>query len=141
VHCRDHAVQLHRAREQFEQAGVKLVLIGQATPRHAKHFRDRLGLAPLTVFADERRKSYKAAGLRRGSVTQVMGPRSVLSGLRHGARSGVVQGRVIGDPMQLGGEMIVLPDGSVAFEHAQQHAGDTTPPERLLQAARAATAA
>jgi hypothetical protein len=141
VHCRDHAVQLHRAREQFEQAGVKLVLVGQATPRHATHFRDKLGLAPLTVLADEKRETYKLLGFKRGSVNQVMGPKSVIAGLRHGARSGVVQGRVIGDAMQLGGELIVLPDGSVAFTHVQQHAGDTTSPEELLQAARAATAA
>jgi prostamide/prostaglandin F2alpha synthase len=141
VHCRDHAVQLHRAREQFEQAGVKLVLIGQATPRHAKHFRDRLKLEPLPVLADERRETYKLAGFRRGSANQVIGPKSVISGLRHSARSGVLQGRVIGDPMQLGGAMIVLPGGTVAFEQAQQHAGDTIPPEQLLQAARAAAAA
>ncbi len=28
MHCRDHAVQLHRAREKFEEAGVDLVLSG-----------------------------------------------------------------------------------------------------------------
>lgn len=119
---------------------MRLVLIGQATPRHATRFRDRLGLAPLTILADERRASYKAAGYRKGSVAQVLGARSVASGLAHGARSRVVQGRVIGDPMQLGGAAIVLANGTVAFEHTQQHAGDTTPPETLLQAARAATA-
>jgi peroxiredoxin len=54
-------VQLHRAREQFEAAGVNLVLIGQLTPRHAEHFRRRQGIE-LTVLADERRTSYNAAG-------------------------------------------------------------------------------
>lgn len=120
---------------------MRLVLIGQATPRHAKHFRDRLKLAPLTILADEKRASYKAAGYRKGSLGQVLGGRSVASGLAHGARSRVIQGRVIGDPMQLGGAMIVVPGGTVAFEHTQQHAGDTTPPAALLQAARAAAAA
>jgi peroxiredoxin len=56
VHCRDHAVQLHRARSDFEAAGVPLVLIGQATPRHAAHFRRRQEI-DLPVLADENRES------------------------------------------------------------------------------------
>jgi hypothetical protein len=136
VHCRDHAVQLHRAREEFEAAGARLVFIGQATPRHANRFRERLGLDPLQVLADEERRTYRVAGLGRGSATQLVGPRSVLSGLKHGARSGVVQGRPIGDVAQLGGEMIVTPGGAVAWSHAQQHAGDTTSPDDLLEALR-----
>jgi hypothetical protein len=139
VHCRDHAVQLHRAREQFEQAGIRLVLIGQASPRQARHFRDKLGLDPLPVLADDERESYRAAGLKRANLTQLVGPRSVLSGLKHGARSGVVQGRIIGDAAQLGGEMIVLADGTVAWSHAQENAGDTIAPGDLLAAARDAS--
>jgi hypothetical protein len=139
VHCRDHAVQLHRAREEFERAGIRLVLIGQASPRQARHFRDKLELAPLPVLADAGRASYRAAGLRRANLAQLVGPRSVLAGLKHGARSGVVQGRVIGDAAQLGGEMLVDTDGTVAWSHVQDHAGDTVTPEDLLEAARALT--
>jgi hypothetical protein len=131
-------MQLHRAREEFDEAGVPIVFIGQATPRQANRFRERLGLDPLPVLADEKRESYKAAGLPRGSAAELIGPRSVLSGVKHGARSGVVQGRVIGDARQLGGAMIVLPGGEVVWSHVQEHAGDTVDPEELLDAARAA---
>ena len=131
-------MQLHRAREKFDEAGVRLVLIGQASPRQAKHFRDKQGIAPLPVLADEDRESYRAAGWRRANAAQLVGPRSVLSGLKHGARSGVVQGRVIGDAAQLGGEMIVSPDGDIVWSHRQENAGDTVDPERLLEAARTA---
>jgi len=127
-------VQLHRAREEFDTAGARLVLIGQASPRQASHFRDKLGLDPLPVLADDERVSYRAAGLRRGSVTQLVGPRSLGSGIRHSLRSGVVQGRPVGDVAQLGGEMIVLPGGTVPWSHAQEHAGDTTSPEDLIAA-------
>jgi hypothetical protein len=131
-------VQLHRAREEFDAAGVRLVLIGQATPKHASHFRKKLGLDPLPLLADEERRSYRAARLERGSTAQLLGPRSVLSGIKHSARSGVIQGRPIGDVAQMGGEMIVLTDGTVAWSHAQAHAGDTTSPEELIEAVRAA---
>ena len=138
MHCRDHAVQLHRAREEFDRAGVRLVLIGQASPRQARLFRDKLGLEPLPVLADDERESYRAAGLKRANLGQLLGPRSMLSGVKHGARSGVMQGRIVGDAAQLGGEMIVLRDGTVAWSHVQEHAGDTIAPEELLSATRAA---
>ena len=131
-------MQLHRAREQFDQAGIRLVLIGQESPRQARNFRDKLDLDPLPVLADDERESYRAAGLTRANLKQLVGPKSVLSGIKHGARSGVVQGRVIGDAAQLGGEMIIRRDGTVAWSHIHEHAGDTTAPEDLLEAARAA---
>ena len=135
MHCRDHAVQLHRAREEFEDAGVKLVLIGQATPRHAAHFRRKLDI-DLPVLADEDRSTYKVAGFPRASVGQLLGPRSVLSGVKHGARSGVVQGRIIGDAAQLGGAFVIGPGGEIRFEQRSQHAGDTLEPAELLAAVR-----
>ena len=131
-------MQLHRAREQFEQAGVGLVLVGQAGPRQAAHFRRKLELDPLPVLADEERASYKAAGIPRASVGQLLGPRSVLSGVKHGARSGVVQGRIIGDAAQLGGAVIVRPGGEVAYEQVQRNAGDTVEADALLEAAQRA---
>lgn len=118
---------------------MSLVLIGQATPRHAKHFRDRLGLDPLPLLADEERVSYRVAGFGRGSATQLIGPRSALAGIRHATRSGVIQGRPIGDIAQLGGEKIITTDGDVAWSHAQQNAGDTTGVGDLLEAVRSVT--
>ena len=57
-------MQLHRARERFEEAGAALVLVGMGTPRHAAWFR-RTYAPGLTVLADEQRVSYRAAR-RRG---------------------------------------------------------------------------
>ncbi len=128
-------MQLHRAREEFDRAGVKLVLIGQATPRQASAFRRKTGI-DLPVLADEERVTYRLAGLRRGSMSQLIGPRSVLAGVKHSARSGVMQGRIIGDAAQLGGAMVIGPGDGVLFEQRSRHAGDTVEPEDLLQAVR-----
>ena len=137
MHCRDHAVQLHRARERFAQAGVGLVLIGQASPRQASAFRRKLDLDGTTVLAHEDRRTYRLAGFRRANVAQLLGPRSAISGVKHGLRSGVVQGRVIGDAAQLGGAMLVRPGGEVALHQASEHAGDTIGAGELLDAAAA----
>ena len=129
-------MQLHRARERFEEAGVRLVLIGQATPRQAAHFRRKLDIA-LPVLADEQRATYKAAGWRKASLGQLLGPKSVAAGVKHTARSGVMQGKVIGDAAQLGGAMIVQSDGTVSFSRTQEHAGDTIEVDDLVAAAAA----
>ena len=141
MHCRDHAVQLHRAREQFEQAGVGLVLIGQATPRHAKHFVRKLGIEPMTVLADEQLETYRIAGFGKANVAQLFGPQSVLSGVKHTARSKQLQTRTIGDARQLGGAIVITPGGDVAFRQANEHAGDTIEPQDLLDAASGAARA
>ena len=131
-------MQLHRAREQFEQAGVGLVLIGQATPRHAKHFVRKLGLDGMTVLADEPLETYRIAGFGKGSVGQLLGPQSLISGVKHTARSKQLQTRTIGDARQLGGALVITPDGEVAFRQANEHAGDTIEPQELLDAASGA---
>ncbi len=135
MHCRDHAVQLHRAREQFEAAGATLTLIGQATPRQATAFRRKTKI-DLPVLADEERRTYKLMGLRKANLTQLVGPRSALSALKNTARSGQVQGRIIGDAAQLGGALVVGPGGDVLFEQRPEHAGDNVEVDDLLQAVR-----
>ena len=48
-----------------------------------------------------------------------------------------MQGKIIGDAAQLGGAMIVQPDGTVSFTKAQKDAGDTIEVDDLLAAATA----
>jgi hypothetical protein len=140
VHCRDHAVQLHRARADFGAAGVGLVLIGQKTPRHAAAFRRRLGI-DLPVLADKHRDTYKAAGARMGSVGDLLGLRSVAAGVAKTFRSRgkTRQGRVIGNAAQLGGALVIAPDGSVVWSHVSENAADSASPQELLEAGRQAS--
>jgi AhpC/TSA antioxidant enzyme len=135
-------VQLHRARSDFEAAGVPLVLIGQATPRHAAHFKRRFEI-DLPVLADEDRESYRAAGAKVATVGELLGPKSVSRGLMKTAGSAgkVRQGKVIGHPAQLGGAMVIAPGSEVTWSHMSEDASDNAPPEEILAAARQAAPA
>jgi peroxiredoxin len=128
-------VQLHGARNEVEATGARLVLIGQATPRHAAHFRRRLGV-DVPVLADQRRASFKAIGAKVGGVGELFGPRVVAKGVVASVRSGVVQGRTIGHPAQLGGAAVITPDGAVAWSHLSGDAGDNATPEEILDVLR-----
>lgn len=132
-------MQLHRDREKFEQAGLRLTLIGQATPRHAAHFRRRTKI-DLPVLADEERASYEAAGAKKATASELIGPKVVAKGIKTALTQGAIQTRTIGDNAQLGGTMLVKPDGSVPWSHMSEDAGDNASTEEILEAARRAAA-
>lgn len=129
---------MQRAHPEFEAAGADLVLIGQATPRQAAHFRRRQKI-DLRVLADEDRVSYKAIGAKHGTVGQLIGPSVVAKGLLTSAKTGVIQGRTVGSSTQLGGALVVAPGGRVLFEQLAKNAGDNASPEQLLEAIRSAS--
>jgi len=127
---------LHGAREQFEAAGVPLVLIGQLTSRHAARFRSSQHI-DLPVLADERRASYKAAGAKVATFGELLGPKVVAKGILTSARTGKTQGRTLGHPAQLGGAMVLGPGNEVLWSHMSQDAGDSASPEEILAAVQA----
>jgi len=124
---------LDRARDQFEAAGVNLVLIGQLTPRHAAHFRRRQEIE-LPLLADKDRVSYKAAGAKLATFNELLGPKVVAKGLLTARQTGQRQGKTLGHPAQLGGAMVIAPGGDVAWSHMAQDAGDNASPEEILAA-------
>jgi peroxiredoxin len=132
-------VQLHRDRSKFEDAGVRLAVIGQGTPAHAQHFRESQKLEDLPMYVDEGRKSYKAAGTKVGTMGELLGPRVVAKGMAASRRDGVVQGRTVGHPAQLGGVMVIKPGSEIVYVHLADDAGDNPPNDEVLQAASEAS--
>jgi peroxiredoxin len=131
-------VQLHRDRSKFDAAGARLAVIGQGTPAHAAHFRDSHRL-DIPMYVDKGRESYKAAGTKIATFSELLGPRVVAKGALASRRNGVVQGRTIGHPAQLGGVMVVKPRGEIAYVHLADDAGDNPPNDEVLRAAREAS--
>jgi hypothetical protein len=130
-------VQLHRDRKKFEEAGVRLAVIGQGRPEHARHFREQMNV-DLPIYVSGDRAAYRAAGAKVGTLGELVGPKSVLKGIRRSASDKVVQGRVVGHAAQLGGVLIVKPDGSIPYAHLADDASDNPPNDEVLAAARAA---
>lgn len=132
-------MQLYRHADDIRSAGASLTLIGQATPRHATHFRRKLEI-DLPVLADEDRDSYKAAGAKVATLTELLGPASVGRGALKTLK-GQRQGRVIGHPAQLGGVFVVRPDGEVAWSHMSDDPSDLPSTDELVAAVRKAAGA
>jgi peroxiredoxin len=126
---------LDRARGDIEAAGGRLVLIGQATPRQAAHFRRRRKL-DVSVLADEQRTTYKLVGAKKGSFGELLGPKVVAKGAAVTARTGMLQGRTIGSASQLGGAMVIAPDGTIPWSAMADNAADNASPQDIVGAIR-----
>jgi peroxiredoxin len=143
VFCRQHAVRLHRARKKFDEAGIGLAVIGMGTPEDAAEFR-RIQGVEFPVLVDPDRRTYELAGAKIATINELLHPKVVARGLKHTILSRlrlgsvvVHQGRIRGHAAQLGGVLVVAPDGSVRYAHLSQDASDDPPPAEVLAAARA----
>ena len=112
-------------------------MIGQGTTQHARAFKEDHDLG-LRLLVDPKRRTYKAVGAKVGSVSELLGPQVALRGLRAVAKESVMQGRPIGNVAQLGGVLVVAPDGEIVWSHLADNAGDNPSNAVVLEAARAA---
>jgi peroxiredoxin len=134
-------VQLHRDREKFEQAGVNLAVIGQGTTAYAQDFIKANHVDGLQVLVDPSRESYEAAGAKIATIAELLGPRVMAKGTATALRTGLRQTRTRGHSAQLGGVLIVAPDGSVPYAHLADDASDNATSDEVLDAARKAAKA
>lgn len=105
-------------------------MIGMGASETARRFKEEFSL-PFTVLVDKKRESYRMLGLKRGSISEVMGPRVWAKGIKSLAKHG--QGVPKEDPYQLGGVAIVK-DGKVSFVHCSETSSDNLSIDTLLEA-------
>lgn len=89
---------------------------------------------PLLV--DHERSLYQAFGMDRGSKWEIWGPKTWWAYLREGLRGQRLKAAT-GDPDQLGGDVIVDPDGTVRLHHVGRGPADRPPIDQLLELVRA----
>ena len=143
VFCRQMAVDIHRHRHRFDEADVELAVIGFGTPEHAREFR-RMQNVDLKLLVDPDRKVYELVGAKVATLKELIGPRQLLRGLKATIISrlkqgsiAVHQGKILGHAAQLGGVLVIAPDGSVRYAYLSEESGDNPPAQEVLAAARA----
>jgi prostamide/prostaglandin F2alpha synthase len=129
--CRAHSVELNRARTSFERAGARLVLIGQGSPEDASRFRNQMHI-DLQILADADRVTYLWAGTKLATLDELIGPVVVGRALIAMARQRVVVGHTTADEAQLGGSIVVTPEGEIVSAHISQDASDMASVAELL---------
>jgi hypothetical protein len=97
------------------------VVIGHSSLRYAKSFVEETHIE-LPVFVDEKREVYTALHFKR-PLLSFLTPR-VFKRAAEARKEGFTQPGVHGDAFQLGGVVLLMPDGSMPYTYASQFAGD-----------------
>lgn len=124
-------MQLHRELHTIRSRGAELVVVGQGSSRWARAFRERLALQN-PVYVDPERGLYGALGMKRGIGSQLT--LGALGNYWRAMRSGYFPRGLLGDSLQQGGVLVVLPGGRIAYRYLSREAGDHPPVADVLAA-------
>lgn len=136
--CHEQAATMLNALSSIEDAGADLIFLGNGNPAHAGEFMRRLGLSER-VFTDPGRVIYRKLEMRHGLLRTLNLESSRHS--RRALRGGYRQRGTHGDRWQQGGVLVIEPDGSVAFQHLSEVAGDHAAASDVLVVLRKSFAA
>ena len=140
--------QLRREVASIHQHGAELVVIGNGTADFAEAFRRDLEL-DTPLYVDPSCATYRALGMKRGvartlgawpiwvrmagAVREIIRQRRARLVLRWWARSiPALRPGTYGDAWQLGGVLVVLPNGDVPYRYLSSVAGDHPPMSEVL---------
>jgi hypothetical protein len=99
--------ELAASRHDLERAGLRVALVHMATDRQADLLLGQFGLADLPRFADGDLSLYRAFGLRRLSMRQLMTAETVRRGVEVCVRERRMFSVPHGDPMQMPGYFLI----------------------------------
>jgi len=125
-------VQLHRHRDEVHGRGAEIVTVGNGAVHFARAFREDMGIT-TPIYVDPSRATYRALGMKRSLLASLLSGKTLLHALR-AMRRGFRQGRTQGDALQLGGVLVVRPDGRVLMRSLSNEAGDHPPESDVIAA-------
>lgn len=122
-------------RERIDEFGdTEIVLVTFTRPNLLAAYVERHDLA-FPVLVDPAREVYRTYGYRRGSVRRVWGWRAAKRYVEL-FRSGGIKGlrRPVEDTLQLGGDVVISPDGALAYAFHGDGPDDRPSIDELLDA-------
>ena len=132
IECRKFAQQIWLDRKKYEASGGRIRFIGNGQARFIKAFKEDLNIQEAPIYTDPSLKVFRAAGFKRGFLAAA-GPKSLLSGLkmyRDGHKQDSYE-KGKGDLWQMGGVIVMNPEGRLTYKYVSQVLGDF-PPEKDL---------
>lgn len=121
--CREALDDLAARMKEIEDGGARLVLVHMGSDEHARSFFSKYGLENVPRISDPERSLYRAFGLRRGSLGDLLGPKVWLRGFESAILKRHGQGRLIGDGFQMPG-IFLLFHGEILRSYLHQSAAD-----------------
>jgi len=132
---------LREKQSEFERRGVALACVVQGTAEEAARFCGRYGVESLCI-PDPNKESYRALGLGRASVWELIFPSDDLKRRRTEAKQAGCSNKLEGarqkhsDIFQLSGAALVAERGTILWLHRSKHTGDLPSADGLLEIVR-----
>ncbi len=131
VICRQQVAELTECNNDFSQRGAQLIVVGNGKVKDLKKFRDVTGYRGI-LLTDPTRDAYKILKFKSG-ISDIIGVKSFTQSFS-ALRSGFIPGSLQGHALQLGGAVVVVPEGNITYLFRSSAAGDHPPLETLLAA-------
>jgi len=129
---------LREKQNEFEKRGVALACVVQGTAEEAARFCGRHGVESLCI-PDPEKESYRALGLGRASLKELLFPSDDLKRRRAEAKQAGCSNKLEGarqkhsDVFQLPGAALVAERGTILWLHRSKHTGDLPSANGLLE--------
>lgn len=108
VFCKASMLDISRKRKEFEDEGVKIVLVHMADFDTADTYFKDFGIQDLEQISDPECKYYAAFGLVKGSFSQLFGLKTWMRGFEIAATEQMLPARTrIGDGLQMPGIFMI----------------------------------
>lgn len=121
--CREQIAALRQDYPQITAAGAEVICVGMGKPYVGKAFKILMSLPFPLLVCGEDLSIYRAYGLQRGKLFQLIGPGVIFRGIR-AALNGNRQGKLEGDGFQLPGAFVIDTKGLIRFSHVNKDAAD-----------------
>ena len=129
---------MREKRSEFGRRGVALACVVQGTAEEAARFCGRHGVESLCI-PDPRKESYRALGLGRASLKELLFPSDDLKRRRAEAKQAGCSNKLEGasqkhsDIFQLPGAAFIAAGGTILWLHRSKHTGDLPSADGLLE--------
>jgi hypothetical protein len=126
-------------RDRLDELGdAEVVVVTFTKPRNLRGYRARF-VDPLTVVTDPTRAAYRSYGMRRGSTASVWSPQTLARYLVMMMKGARLERPKDGEDLnQLGGDVVVGPDGRIAWAFRSKRPDDRPSVDAIVAAVTAA---
>ena len=127
--------QLRLKKQQFDQAGAQVMLVGMGYPEESAAFEMKFNI-PFPLISDPKGRLYNAFGLKKVSTLELLSPSVAFKAIM-AITKGHTVGVPIGDVHQLPGVFIINTKGLIVYSHFGSDPSDHPDPDTILEALKA----
>jgi peroxiredoxin len=121
--CRETLSDLKKHRREVERTGFQIVLVQMDQDETAREFLQKYGLSDLPRISDQNKALYRAFGLRRGELWNLIGPPVWLRGIKAIIIEANGVGLLHSDPFQMPGVFAIY-SGQIVRSFMHRRASD-----------------